>query len=39
VFLTPAVMVTSDNVDDYIAKYVDATPEMDFSKIFDCKIK
>jgi ribose transport system substrate-binding protein len=39
VFLTPAVMVTAENVDSYIAEYVDATPEMDFSKIFDCKIK
>jgi len=37
VFLTPAVIVTADNVDSYIAEYVDATPEMDFSKIFDCK--
>lgn len=39
VFLTPAVLVTADNVDDYVAEYVDSAPEFDFSKIFDCKIK
>ncbi len=38
VFLTPAVVVTADNVDDYIAKYVDSAPDLDFSKIFSCKV-
>jgi ribose transport system substrate-binding protein len=37
VFLTPAIVVTSDNVDDYTAKYVKSSPELDFSKIFSCK--
>lgn len=37
VFLTPAVMVTADTVDKYVAEYVDAAPELDFSKIFSCK--
>lgn len=37
VFATPAVLVTEDTVDDYVKEYVDATPELDFAKIFDCK--
>ncbi|QOX65272.1 sugar ABC transporter substrate-binding protein [Anoxybacterium hadale] len=37
VFLTPAVMVKADNVDSYIAEYVDSVPKMDFAKIFSCK--
>lgn len=38
VFATPAVLVTKDTVDDYVKEYVDATPELDFAKIFDCKV-
>ena len=36
-FATPATLITSENVDDYIAEYIDATPEFDFSDIFWCK--
>jgi len=36
-FATPATLITSENVDDYIAEYIDATPEFDFSQIFWCK--
>jgi ribose transport system substrate-binding protein len=36
-FKTPAIVITKDNVDDYIAKYVDATPDYDFSDIWYCK--
>lgn len=36
-FATPAMLVTSANVKDFIAEYVDAKPEMDFSQIFWCK--
>lgn len=36
-FLTPAILVTKDTVDDYVKEYVDNMPEYDFSKIFDCK--
>jgi len=36
-FATPAMLVTSDNVKEFIAEYVDAKPEMDFSQIFWCK--
>ena len=37
-FLTPAVLVTADTVDQYIADYVDAAPELDFAKIFSGRI-
>ncbi|MDD2957819.1 MAG: sugar ABC transporter substrate-binding protein [Lachnospiraceae bacterium] len=36
-FATPATVITSENVDEYIASYIDATPEFDFSEIFWCK--
>jgi len=36
-FATPATVITSENVDDYIAEYIDATPAFDFSQIFWCK--
>lgn len=36
-FATPAMLVTSANVKDFIAEYVDAKPAMDFSQIFWCK--
>jgi ribose transport system substrate-binding protein len=36
-FATPAMLVTSDNVGDFIAEYVDSVPEFDFSEIFYCK--
>lgn len=36
-FATPATVVTAENVDEYIAGYIDAAPEFDFSEIFWCK--
>ena len=36
-FLTPAILVTKDTVDDYVAEYVDSVPEYDFSDIWFCK--
>lgn len=33
-FLTPAVVVTTDNVDEFIANFVEATPTFDFTHIF-----
>lgn len=36
-FATPATVVTADNVEEYVANFVDATPEFDFSDIFWCK--
>ena len=36
-FATPAMLVTSANVKDFIAEYVDAKPVMDFSQIYWCK--
>lgn len=36
-FATPSMLVTKDNVKQYIADYIDKTPQMDFSKIFSCK--
>lgn len=36
-FLTPAILVTADTVDDYVAQYVDSVPEYDFSDIWFCK--
>lgn len=36
-FATPSMLVTKDNVKQYIADYVDKTPKMDFSQIFSCK--
>ncbi|MGC4018169.1 MAG: sugar ABC transporter substrate-binding protein [Muricomes sp.] len=36
-FLTPAILITSDTVDDYIKEYVDSVPEYDFSDIWYCK--
>ncbi len=36
-FATPATLITSENVDDYITEFIDATPEFDFNDIFFCK--
>jgi ABC-type sugar transport system, periplasmic component len=36
-FLTPSVLVTADTVDQYVAEYVDAQPELDFSKPYSAK--
>lgn len=36
-FKTPAILVTADTVDDYVAEYVDSVPEYDFSDIWFCK--
>lgn len=36
-FLTPAIMITKDTVDDYVTEYVDSIPEYDFSDIWYCK--
>lgn len=36
-FATPATVVTPDNVEEYVAEYVDLSPEYDFSQIFFCK--
>ncbi len=36
-FATPAITITKDNVDDYVAKYVDNKPELNFAEIFSCK--
>lgn len=36
-FLTPAIVVTADTVDDYVAQYVDSVPDYDFSDIWFCK--
>lgn len=36
-FATPATVITSENVEQYIADYIDATPEFDFSEIWWCK--
>ena len=33
-FLTPAMLVTSANVDNFIATYVESTPTFDFTQIF-----
>ncbi|MFV0529099.1 MAG: sugar ABC transporter substrate-binding protein [Lachnospiraceae bacterium] len=37
VFLTPAILITADNVDDYVKEYVESTPTFDFSDIWYCK--
>ncbi len=36
-FATPSMLVTQENVKEYIAEYVDKQPSMDFSEIFSCK--
>ena len=36
-FATPSMLVTSENVKQYIADYVEKQPSMDFSEIFACK--
>ncbi|MGI6069423.1 MAG: sugar ABC transporter substrate-binding protein [Blautia sp.] len=36
-FLTPAILVTADTVDEYVTNYVDNVPEYDFSDIWFCK--
>ncbi len=36
-FATPSMLVTQENVKDYIAEYIDKQPSMDFSDIFSCK--
>ena len=36
-FATPSMLVTKDNVKQYIADYIDKAPQMDFSNIFWCK--
>lgn len=36
-FKTPAIIVTADNVEEYVAEYVDNIPEYDFSDIWFCK--
>ena len=36
-FLTPAIMITKDTVDDYVTEYVDSIPEYDFSDIWYCR--
>ena len=36
-FLTPSVLVTADTVDQYVAEYVDAQPELDFSRPYSAK--
>ena len=36
-FATPATLITSENVEEYIANYIDAAPVFDFSYIFWCK--
>lgn len=36
-FATPSMLVTKDNVKQYIADYIDKQPQMDFSTIFACK--
>ena len=36
-FATPATVITAENVEEYKANYIDATPEFDFSKIYFCK--
>lgn len=36
-FLTPAILITKDTVEDYVKDYVDAIPEYDFSDIWYCK--
>ncbi|MDO4322544.1 MAG: sugar ABC transporter substrate-binding protein [Lachnospiraceae bacterium] len=36
-FATPATLVTAENVEEYKAEFVDASPEFDFSQIFWCK--
>lgn len=36
-FATPATLVTAENVAEYKAEFVDATPVFDFSEIFWCK--
>lgn len=36
-FLTPAIMITKDTVDDYVTEYVDSIPEYNFSDIWYCK--
>ncbi len=36
-FATPATIITADNVDEYIADFIDASPEFDFSDIYFCK--
>ncbi|MDA8228122.1 MAG: sugar ABC transporter substrate-binding protein [Desulfitobacterium hafniense] len=36
-FATPSMLVTKDNVKQYIADYIDKAPQFDFSKIFYAK--
>lgn len=36
-FATPSMLVTQENVKEYIAEYVEKQPSMDFSEIFSCK--
>ncbi len=36
-FATPAILITSENVDQYIKEFVDNKPKLDFAKIFECK--
>lgn len=36
-FATPATVITAENVEEYKANFIDASPEFDFSEIFWCK--
>ncbi len=36
-FATPAIMITTDNVDDYIKEFVEGKPQLDFSKPWSVK--
>jgi len=36
-FLTPAILITKDTVDDYNKDYIEETPKFDFSDIWFCK--
>ena len=36
-FFTPSVLVTQDNIDEFIAAFVDSTPSFDFTNIFYAK--
>ncbi len=36
-FATPAILIDSANVDQYIKEFVENKPKLDFSKIFSCK--
>ena len=37
-FLTPATLVTTDNVDWFIETYIEASPQFDFTRIFNYRV-